>query len=126
MSKSDNISFLVVLAAAAVVVASYKWPRIRRVLSVRGSSRWLLTTATVEQVLVHSYSGRSGVWAYRPEVVYSYEVGGEFYSGKYEGELSSSEVEANALAQQYPKGTRLHVRVNPRKPEVSALTLDRA
>jgi hypothetical protein len=69
---------------------------------------------------VHSYSGRGGT-TYRAEIIYSYHVGSEYYSGCYKGDLCSSEAEADGLIQQYPKGTTIQIRVHSRKPELSVL-----
>ena len=57
---------------------------------------------------------------YRAEIVYSYQVGGEYYSGQYTRE-SFSEEDANAVANKYRKGSAIHVHVNPGKPELSDL-----
>ena len=76
--------------------------------------------ATVEEVTVQARHSRSST-TYRAEIVYSYQVGGEYYSGRYTTD-SFSEEDANAVANKYPKGSTMQVHVNPAKPEVSDLT----
>ena len=75
--------------------------------------------ATVEEVNVQAHYGRSST-TYRAEVVYSFQVGGEYYSGRYTTD-SFSEEDANAVASNYPKGSTMQVHVNPAQPEVSDL-----
>ena len=60
--------------------------RIWRTVRFPGSSGWPLVPATVEQGIVHTYPvwglklpGRSQ--SYRAEIIYSYSVDGEYYSG---------------------------------------------
>lgn len=77
--------------------------------------------AVVEQVLVHSYSGRNGT-TYRAELVYSYEVNGEYYAGRHVGDLFSSEREVDGIVAEYPKGATVQIRVHPAKPQVSVLS----
>jgi hypothetical protein len=110
------------LFSAAAVFAIMKWPTIWRVLRFPGSASWPTLPATVEQVLVHSYSRRSGT-TYRAEILYSYQENGEYYSGSYTGDLCSSEDEVNELVDAYPKGTILQVHVHPTKPTFSVANL---
>jgi hypothetical protein len=74
---------------------------------------------TVEEVTVQAHCGRSST-TYRAEVVYSYQVGDEYYSGRYTTD-SFSEEEANAVVNKCPKGSTMQIHVNPAKPEVSDL-----
>jgi hypothetical protein len=83
------------------------------------SSNWPMMPATVEEVNVQTHYGRSST-TYSAEVVYSYQVGGEYYSGRYTAD-SFSEEDANAIASRYPKGSTMQIHVNPAKPEVSDL-----
>jgi hypothetical protein len=76
--------------------------------------------ATVEEVNVQTHYGRSST-TYSAEVVYSYQVGGEYHSGRYTAD-SFSEEDANAIASRYPRGATVQIHVNPAKPEVSDLT----
>lgn len=114
----DRVNALIVVVLALLLVAAAKWPRILRALRFPKSSSWPTVPAIVEQALVHTYSGRGGNW-YRAEIVYSYEVNGDYYAGRYMGDSSSSEAEVDQLVQQYPKGVPLQVHVNPQKPESS-------
>jgi len=75
--------------------------------------------ATVEEATVQTHYGRSST-TYRAEVVYSYQVGGEYYSDRYTTD-SFSEEDANAIASKHPKGSTMQIHVNPAKPEVSDL-----
>ena len=113
---------LALVALALSALAIVKWPRIWRGLRFPGSSTWPTLPAVVEQVLVHSYSGRGGT-TYRAEISYSYEVNAEYYSGYYVGDLCSSEAEVNELVKQFPKGTTLQIHVHPTKAELSVLNL---
>lgn len=71
----------------------------------------------MEEATVQLWDGAS---TYRAEVVYSYEVGGEYYGGRYTSD-SPSEKEANAVITEHPKGLTLWVHVNPANPELSDL-----
>lgn len=75
--------------------------------------------ATVEEVTVQAHYGRSST-TYRAEIVYSYQVGGAYYSGRYTTD-SFSEEDANAVADKYPKGSTMQVHVNPAESEMSDL-----
>ena len=75
--------------------------------------------ATVEEATVEAHYGRSST-TYSAEVVYSYQVGGEYYSGRYMAD-SFSEGDANAIASTHPKGSTMQIHVNPANPEVSDL-----
>lgn len=117
--KSD-VSLL--LFSAAVVFAIMMGPRIWQALRFSGSASWPTLPATVEQVLVHSYSGRIGM-TYRAEILYSYQESGKYYSGSYMGALCMSKYEANLLVDAYPEGTILQVHVHPTKPTFSVANL---
>ena len=120
MNSSD---LLTLLALAALAVAIIKWPRLRQTLRFPSSSNWPIISATVEQVLVHSYSGRGGTTTYRAEVVYSYQIDGEYYGGRYMGDLMSSETDVDDLVRATPKGTTLQIHVHPTRPQLSVLSL---
>jgi hypothetical protein len=70
---------LLALLGISVLVAK-TWPRLRRFLRFSNSSNWPVVRATVEEATVQLWDRAS---TYRAEVVYSYEVGGEYYSGRY-------------------------------------------
>jgi hypothetical protein len=76
--------------------------------------------AIVEQVVVHSHSGRAGITTYRAEMVYSYQVMGEYYAGRYKGDLLP-EAELDDFVRHFPKGANVQIRVNPAKPQISVL-----
>ena len=99
------------------VLVKMTWPRLRRILRFSNSSNWPVVRATVEEATVQLWDRAS---TYRAEVVYSYEVGGEYYSGRYTSD-SPSEEEANAVISEHPKGLTLWVHVNPANPELSDL-----
>ena len=101
------------LFSFAAVFAIMTGPRIWRALRFSGSAGWPTQPATVEQVLVHSYSGPRTLRTYRAEILYSYQESGKYYSGSYIGALCLSEEEANLLVDAYPKGTILQVHVHP-------------
>jgi hypothetical protein len=111
----------------AVVYLVVKAPAIWRALRFPGSSGWPLQAATVQKILVHPYppvdDGSGGRESFVTEIAYSYEVNGEYYSGHYLCDLMSSQDEADRLAEAYPEGTTLLVRVHPSKPAVSVLDL---
>ena len=113
---------VVTLAVATSVFLLNKYrTRIWRAVRFPGSSGWPLVPATVEQAIVDTHSGRSK--SYRAEIIYSYSVDGEYYSGRYECDFVWSEYEADDFAAQYPKGTTIQVHVSPAKPELSVLRL---
>lgn len=99
------------------VLVKKTWPRLRRFLRFSNSSNWPVARATVEEVTVQLWDRAS---TYRAEVVYSYEVDGEYYSGRYTLD-SPSEEEATAVISDHPKGLTLWVHVNPANPELSDL-----
>jgi Protein of unknown function (DUF3592) len=112
-----DLSFLALLGIALLVAAT--WPGPWRFIRSSDSSNWPMMPATVEEVTVQAHYGRSST-TYRAEVVYSYQVGAEYYSGRYTTD-SFSEEDANAVASKYPKSATTQIHVNPAKPEVSDL-----
>ena len=114
-------SYALLIAALAIVLAIKYWLRIWVALRFPGSSSWSTISAVVEQGIVHTYSGRSET--YRAEIIYSYKLRGEYYSGRYQRDLCYSEAEAEDLIEQYPKGAALQVHVHPTRPELSVLKL---
>ena len=116
----DNLVVFAILFAVAIGFS--KWPRIWQALRFPGSSSWPTYPAIVQRQLVRSYSGRGGT-TYRAELGYYYQVDGEYHSGYHEGNLCSSETEADALLKQYPVGATVQIHVHPRKPERSVLNL---
>jgi hypothetical protein len=110
-----RLTRLTVLVFGGLLVKT--WPRLRRFLRFSNSSNWPVVRATVEEATVQLWDGAS---TYRAEVVYSYEIGGEYYSGRYTSD-SPSEKEANAVISEHPKGLTLWVHVNPANPELSDL-----
>jgi|SRR5262245_20641771 len=114
--------FVLLIVVSVIVVAIQMWPRIWGALRFSGSGGWPTFSAIVEQGMVHTYSGRSSR-TFRAELIYSYQVSGEYYSGHYEGDLCFSEAEAEDLIEQYPKGAPLQIHVHPRRPELSVLRL---
>jgi hypothetical protein len=84
-------------------------------LHAYGSGKWPSATAmvTAEPVQIN----RLGCGAV--EIVYSYRVDGELYTGLQEEDIlagSNSE-----YIERFPKGTSFLVRVKPNRPEVSAV-----
>jgi len=111
---------LTLFGLVLLIVAIAKWPRLWRVLRFPNSSNWPTLPATVEQVHVRSYSGRTGT-TYRAEISYSYQVNGDYHAGYYKGDLCSSEAEVDDFVEQFPKGTTVEVHVHPQRPELSVL-----
>ena len=99
------------------VLVKKTWPRLRRFLRFSDSSNWPVVRATVEEATVQL---RDRASTYRAEVVYSYEVDGEYYGGRYTLD-SRSEEKANAVISEHPKGLILWVHVNPANHELSDL-----
>jgi hypothetical protein len=112
-----DLSFLALFGIALLLAVT--WPRLWRSVRFSDSSNWPIMPATVEEVNVQTHYGRSST-TYSAEVVYSYQVGSEYYSGRYTAD-SFSEEDANAIASRYPKGSTMQIHVNPAKPEVSDL-----
>jgi hypothetical protein len=95
---------LIFVIFCAIGAAYIKWPRIWQALRFPCNSSWPIFPAVVRRQLVRSRWGR-GKWIYQVELGYDYQVGGEYYSGYYKGDLYLSEAEANAVIEQYPVGT---------------------
>jgi hypothetical protein len=114
------IPFVLLIVVSVIVVATQMWPRMWGALRFRGSNSWPTFSAIVEQGIVHTYSGRSSR-TFRAELIYSYQVGGEYYSGRYVGDLSFSEAEVEDFVAQFPKGALLQVHVHPGRPDLSVL-----
>jgi Protein of unknown function (DUF3592) len=110
-----DLLFLALFGIALVVAAT--WPGLRRFGRFSSSSNWQMMPATVEEVTVQVSYGRSST-TYRTEVVYSYQVSGEYYSGRYKTD-SFSEEDANAVASKFPKGSTMQIHVNPAQPGAS-------
>jgi Protein of unknown function (DUF3592) len=112
------LGILMILAVLFVVV-SQRWPRIWTDLRYRDSARWPIISATVEQATFSTYHAE-GHTIYEAEITYSYQVKGEYYSGRYT-EQCNSESEAEELVSQYPKGSDVQIHVRPTDPGVSVL-----
>lgn len=86
MQASENRPTANTGLGLALAIAIVKWALLWRVLPFPSSSNWPTQSATVEQVLVHSYSGRAGT-TYRAETSYSYQTHVDYYAGYYMGDL---------------------------------------
>jgi hypothetical protein len=115
MKASD---LLLILAFALFAILVRRWGRLWRTIRFPGHSGWPLLPATVEQTILHSYSGSGGT-TYRVEICYSYRVNSEYYSGRSMGDGFFSGSEADDLTSQYPKGVVIQVHVHPSRPELS-------
>src|SRR5256885_9360125 len=105
---SNCLISTLLIAVSVIVVATQMWPRMWAAVRFRGSNSWPTSSAIVEQAIVHTYSGR-GSRTFRAELIYSYQVSGGYYSGRYEGDLSFSEAEVEGFVAQFPKGTPLQI-----------------
>jgi hypothetical protein len=112
-----DVSFLALFGIGLMVAIT--WPRLWRFVRFSNSSNWPMMPATVEEVTVQTHYRRSST-TYTAELIYSYQVGGEYYSGRYTAD-SFSEGDANAIASKHPKRSTVQIHVNPAKPEVSDL-----
>lgn len=110
------------IVASAIVVAIQMWPRMLTSLRFCGCSSWPTFSAIVEQGIVHTHSGRSSR-TFQAELIYSYQVSGEYFSGRYEGDLRFSEAEVEDFIAQYHKGAAVQVRVHPKRPDRSVIIL---
>lgn len=100
-------------------VGAYTWQRLKPSFQFSDSSSWPIILATVEEVTVQAHYRRSST-TFTAEVAYSYQVDGEYYSGRHSAE-SFTEQEANAVARAHPKGSTVQVHVSPAKPDRSIL-----
>jgi len=110
------------ILAVVVLSAAQKWPGIWVALRFPESDSWPIISATVEQEIVYVMASPGhSVPSFHAEITYSYQVSGEYYSGRYKVGVCNSEAEAEDLIKPYPKGSALQIRVHPRKPELSVL-----
>jgi hypothetical protein len=86
------------------------WPK------VVGSGHWLLANATVTA----PPTSLAGIGCPRVEIVYSYRVKGELYTGLHEEPFLSTDSLADYV-ERFGEGRRIVVRVKPGSPEVSVV-----
>ena len=89
------------------------WPR------VVGSGRWLLANATVTA----PPTSFSGIGCVRVEIVYSYRVNGELYTGLHEELFLSTGLLADYV-ERFGEGRRIVVRVKPGNAGVSVVCVE--
>lgn len=90
-----------------------RWPR------VVGSRKWLLANATVTAPPI----SLSGIGCPCVEIVYSYRVKGEPYTGLHEEPFLSTE-SATEYIERFAEGRSVVVRVKSANPEVSVVRED--
>lgn len=101
----DSLIRLVIYAFRAV------WSR----LNASGSAEWPLAQATVSDNPVRI----EGAFSTTVEIVYSYRVDGELYTGLHEEPVfKGSDTE---YSERFAKGGRFTVRIKPGEPEVSVV-----
>lgn len=89
--------------------------RVRRAQIRTGAHAWTWTQGRVENAFVRPED--DGLVA---EVLYSYQVEGEYYSGSYV-ERVRNESSGERVVQQYPTGTQISLRYNPARPQQSLM-----
>ena len=87
------------------------------------SENWATTEATIFSAHLQG-SGALGGFLYSVEFVYSYSIGGEYFTGKTTVPVSHSEKEAQALAARFPSGTEVIGRYFPQKPSESCFRIE--
>jgi Protein of unknown function (DUF3592) len=100
----------------ALVYASrviIRWPK------VIGSGQWLLANAAVTAPPTRL----SGIGCPRVEIVYSYRVKGELYTGLHEEPFMSTD-SVTEYIERFAEGRSVVVRVKPASPEVSVVRED--
>jgi Protein of unknown function (DUF3592) len=85
-------------------------------LKASGTSRWSLANATVTAPPISS----SGIVCPTVEIVYSYRVQGELYTGFHEESFLLSDTAVDYV-DRFGEGRNLVVRVKPDNPEVSVV-----
>ncbi len=95
---------------------SYAFNSLAHWLRVRGAGLWPFANATVTAPPTNS----SGLGCPRVEIVYSYRVKGELYTGIYEESFLSSD-SAEGYIERFGEGRSIVVRVKPDNPEVSVV-----
>jgi hypothetical protein len=115
----EYLNFVFLTLVVIWFVGAITWSRLKRFLQFSDSSNWPIILATVEEVKVQPHYGRSST-TYCAEVLYSYQVGGEYYSGRYAAD-SFVEEDANAVVREHPKGSTLQIQVSPANPKRSVV-----
>ncbi len=85
-------------------------------LKVRGTSRWPFANATITAPPVSS----SGFGCPSVEIVYSYRIEGELYTGIHEKPFLSTDA-VKDYVERFGVGRSIIVRVKPSSPEVSVV-----
>jgi hypothetical protein len=111
---------ILMIVGVFVVTVGQRWPRIWRALRFPDSESRPILSATVEQGIVQIYCYKNHT-TYQAEIIYSYQVNGEYYSGRHKADPCNSEPEAEDIVKVHPKGSTLQIRVHPTKPDVSLL-----
>jgi len=98
------------------------WPGLWRRIRYRGSERWPLHSAFLqEQRLELKATGRGP--RYQAGFTYSYNIEGREYSGHFTSDRFQFKSGAERLLAKYPVHTSVMARVNPRRMEDSVLVL---
>ena len=87
------------------------------------SENWATAEATIFSAHLQG-SGALGGYLYSMEVVYSYSIGGEYFTGNTTVPVSHSEKEAQALVDRFPSGTKVKVRYVPQNPSQSFFRIE--
>jgi hypothetical protein len=99
------------------IVYLFKW--LVRLLRTRGVNSWPVIEASVTS----SSAASGGFGCPTGEVIYTYETDGHIFGGRNEKAFISPNSAWGYVAN-FPKGSRLTVRIKPEMPEVSVV-LDR-
>ena len=117
--------FYIMLALFVLFVLSrpHRWQSTWRKIRYRHSDSWRVVEASIESHEIRSFNAESGT-TYQPCLSYSYNLEGQFLSGKYYGNLYRLEAAAQFFLDQHPVNSIVTVRANPSNFAKSVLFLD--
>jgi len=109
-----DIKLIVIIAVAIMIIVGAIYERRKRA----AARSWPMVVGTIEQTGLHTES-RKYETVYFPELHYSYQVNGEYYSGLFRLPESRTDSDA-ALALAKPWiNRRVFIRYHPNRPEKS-------
>ncbi len=111
------------LIAAVAFPSFYVWHG----FATAGSEQWVTTTGRIEQRSSYGRTSRNGT-SYRPEITYSYEVGGRTFRNDniwLSAEKNFDREEVKVFLAGYPVGSAVEVSYAPDNPQRSALIMER-
>ncbi len=120
--KNAALALLVFAALYLITSLPDYWRYLVRRIRYCGSAGWPMSQAVLQEHRVEKMRSRFRE-RYQAVFIYSYNVGGQWYSGSFCSRKFESQADAERLLAKYPVNTSVMVRVSPRRSKESLLVL---